>query len=90
MVRTTDLDVAGLPVHPDPVTIIYEFAGILAFIKINYGWNFHHGAGNGCKEKRKQKHTFLLIDRDTSRLGRSVRQESKNAESIIKSTISGI
>ena len=37
---------AGLPVHPDPIPIFYEFAGVLAFIKINDGWNLHHGAGN--------------------------------------------
>ena len=46
MLRTADLDLAGLPVHSDPVPIFYEFAGVPAFIKINDGWNFHHGAGN--------------------------------------------
>ena len=46
MVMTVDLDVAGLPVHPYPVPVFYKFAGVLAFVKINNGWNFHHGAGN--------------------------------------------
>jgi len=46
MLNTADLDLAGLSVHFDPIPIFYKFTGILAFIKINDGWNFHHGAGN--------------------------------------------